>query len=131
VPDDLRIGPLEAAVLRHLWPDGSASVKAVHRALGSKRGIALNTVQSAMDRLFRKGLLLREKVSHAYVYSPAVTQAELSRRMIEQTVSRLADGPATLISALVDYAEDEGDELLAELESLVAERRRQRREGGE
>jgi len=130
VIEPLRIGPLEAAVLRHLWQHGDASVKAVHRALGAPRGISLNTVQSAMDRLHRKQLLDREKVSHAFVYSPAVGRAELGTRIIEQAVEQLAGEPSALLSALVDYADREGDEVLAELEALVAERRKQRRDGG-
>lgn len=126
--DRLRIGPLETAVLRHLWPDGRASVKAVHNALGQRRGITLNTVQSAMDRLYKKKLLSREKVSHAFIYAPAVTRVELGTRIIEEAFAQLADEPSALISAVVDYADREGDELLAELEVLVAERRKQRRD---
>lgn len=129
VSDELRLGPLEVAVLRHLWPGERASVKDVHRALGRRRGITLNTVQSAMDRLYRKKLLEREKVSHAFIYAPAVTRAELGTRIIEQAVAQLTDEPSALVSALVDFAEREGDDMLAELEQLVAERRRQRREG--
>jgi predicted transcriptional regulator len=126
VSEPLHLGPLEAAVLRHLWPRGSASVKSIYRALGPRRGITLNTVQSAADRLYRKNLLAREKVSRAYVYSPAVSCGELGTRILEQALVQLAGEPSALISAVVDYADREGDELLAELEALVAERRRQR-----
>jgi predicted transcriptional regulator len=129
VSDALRIGPLEAAVLRHLWKSGQATVKAVHRALGVRRGISLHTVQSAMDRLHRKDLLHREKVSHAYVYAPAVSRGELGTRIIEQAVSQLAGEPSTILSALVDYAAREGDDRLAELEALVARRRSEGPEG--
>lgn len=128
--DPLRLGPLEVAVLRHLWRSGRASVKAVHGALGSRRGISSNTVQSAMDRLYKKGLLAREKVSHAFIYSPAVSRTELGTRIVEQAFSQLAGEPSALISAVVEYADREGDDLLAELEALVAARRRQRRDGG-
>lgn len=129
--DPVRLGPLETAVLRHLWPDGRASVKAVHRALGTRRGITLNTVQSAMDRLHKKDLLTREKVSHAYIYAPAVSRAELGTRILEQAFAQLAGEPSALMSAVVDYADREGDDALAELEALVAERRRQRQESDE
>ena len=124
--EQLRLGPLEMAVMRHLWPDGSASVKAVHRVLGKRRGITLNTVQSAMDRLYKKHLLRREKVSHAYIYAPNVSRAELGTRMLEQAFSQLAGEPSALISAVVEFADREGDDALAELEALVAERRRQK-----
>ena len=57
-----RLGELETAVLEHVWGRGPCDVKAVHRSLGVRRGITLNTVQSAMERLFKKGLLARDKV---------------------------------------------------------------------
>jgi predicted transcriptional regulator len=129
VRERLRLGDLEVAVLRHLWRRGASSVKAVHRALGGRRGIALNTVQSTMERLFRKGLLGREKVSHAYVYAPLLSKSELGTRIIEEAVDVVAGERSMILSALVDYADREGEGVLAELEALVAERRRGRDEG--
>jgi predicted transcriptional regulator len=61
----VRLGELESAVLERLWSAGPEDVKAVHQAVGARRGITLNTVQSTMERLYRKGLLARDKVSHA------------------------------------------------------------------
>jgi predicted transcriptional regulator len=100
-------------------------VKAVHRTLGSRRGITLNTVQSTMERLFRKGLLGREKVSHAYVYSPRHTREELGALVVEEVVSRLLKGEtAPVLQAFVDLAArtDEGN--LDRLEQLIAARRK-------
>ena len=54
------LGDLELAVLEVLWQTDRADAKAVHSALGSARGIGLNTVQSTLERLFRKQLLARE-----------------------------------------------------------------------
>ncbi len=128
---ELTIGPLEAAVLKHLWSSGPGSVKDLHRTLGRPRRVSLNTVQSAMDRLYRKDLLARTKVGHAYVYEPAVTRQELGMRLIRQAVAPLAQEPSLLINAAVDYAEREGDGVLEELEALVAERLEHRRRGEE
>src|SRR6266545_4001116 len=101
MPPLARLGDLETAVLEHVWAAGPCDVKAVHRTLGSRRGITLNTVQSTMERLFRKGLLVREKVSHAYVYSPRHTR-----------------------EAFVDLAARTDEANLDRLERLIAERRK-------
>ena len=120
----LVLGELESAVLEHLWSQGAEDVKGVHRALGLSRGIKLNTVQSTMERLYRKGLLTRDKVSHAYVYRAGVTREQLSTRVIGEVVDQLAGGePNVMLSAFVSLAEREGDDALAQLEALIAQRR--------
>jgi predicted transcriptional regulator len=117
MPPLARLGDLETAVLEHVWTRGPCDVKAVHRTLGSRRGITLNTVQSTMERLFRKGLLSREKVSHAYVYSPRHTR--------EEVVSRVLKGEAIpVLEAFVDLAARTDEANLDRLELLIAERRK-------
>jgi predicted transcriptional regulator len=124
----LVLGELESAVLEHLWSNGVEDVKAVHRALGIQRGIKLNTVQSTMERLFRKGLLGRDKVSHAYVYRAKVSREQLSTRVIGEVVQQLSGGEShVMLSAFVSLAERDGDEALAKLEALVAEKMAERR----
>jgi predicted transcriptional regulator len=123
-----RLGELETAVLEHVWAARSCDVKAVHRTLGSRRKITLNTVQSTMERLFRKGLLAREKVSHAYVYSPRQTREELGARVVEEVVSRLLQGEAVpVLEAFVDLAARTDAANLDRLERLIADRRKARR----
>jgi predicted transcriptional regulator len=118
------LGDLETAVLEQIWADGSSDVKRVYAAVGTRRHITLNTVQSTMERLWRKGLLAREKVSHAYVYSARHTRAELCARMVEQVVGDVLRGePATLLSAFVDLAARADRENLDRLEALIAKRR--------
>lgn len=125
MPPLARLGDLETAVLEHVWAHGACDVKAVHRTLGSRRGITLNTVQSTMERLFRKGLLSRQKVSHAYVYSPRQTREELGARMIEEVVSRLLKGEAIpVLEAFVDLAARTDEANLDRLQQLIAERRK-------
>lgn len=120
-----RLGELETAVLEHVWASGPCDVKAVHRALGAPRGITLNTVQSAMERLFRKGLLTREKVSHAYVYSPRQSREEHGAQVVQDVVSRLLDGEAIpVLQAFVDVAARSDAANLDRLERLIAERKR-------
>jgi predicted transcriptional regulator len=125
VPPLPRLGELETAVLEHLWVAGAADVKAVHRAIGAPRGITHNTVQSAMERLFRKGLLAREKVSHAYVYSPRQTREELGARVVQDVVARLLQGEAaSVLEAFVDLAARTDSTNLDRLENLIAQRRK-------
>ena len=119
------LGELEAAVMDHLWSGGDGEAKSVHAALGKRRDITLSTIQSTLKRLFEKGLLTRNKVSHAHVYRIRLSREEFHRGLLGQLVGGLMRGQAdAVVSAFVDLAERAGPEHLERLEALVAERRR-------
>lgn len=124
------LGELESEVLEHLWRSGEADAKDVHAALGKGRGITLNTVQSALKRLYEKRLLRRRKVSHAHVYGACVSKEELGRVVLGGVVEQFLRGEASvMVAAFVDLVEEAGEDHLDELERLIAERRRQRSRG--
>jgi len=128
-PNVLPLGDLEAAVMEYVWKQQSADVKAAHQAIGLPRGITLNTVQSTMERLWRKGLLGRVKESHAYVYSARVSRGELGSSLIREVVTGIMAGETgPMLSAFVDLAARAGDDELRRLEAMVAERLEQREE---
>lgn len=126
----LNLGDLEMQVLEQLWTLGAGDVRAVHQAIASSRDVHSNTVQSAMERLFRKGLLEREKIGHAYVYEPRISREDLAARLIDETLGRMNPAkPLPLLAAFVDLSLQSQDSgALDELERLVAERRAKLRE---
>lgn len=118
------LGSLELAVLEELWNRGALDAKTTHRGVGERRGISLNTVQSTLERLFRKGFLLREKVSHAFLYTPALQREELMEKLIGEVVETLSDGrPEPMLAAFVDLAAKVDEDNLTRLEQLIAKRR--------
>jgi predicted transcriptional regulator len=120
-----QLGELERAVLDRLWSHGAADVKAMHAAVGVRRGIAPNTVQSTLERLFRKRLCERTKVGRAYSYRPLVSRREWVARSLEGLFESVPGAdPQLLLSGFVDLAERAGAEHLEELERMVKERRR-------
>lgn len=119
----LTLGALEQEVLETLWREGPLNPGEVHGQVGLARNISVNTVSSALKRLHEKGLLDREKVSHAYVYRARVTRAELQRQLIGAIASTFADDePSGLLAAFVDVAEADGEETLRKLEAMIAAR---------
>ncbi len=100
-----RLGELETAVLRHLWARGAADAKEVHRTLREAADITLSTVQSTLERLHRKQLLLREKLGHAYRYAPAITAEQFRARAIAEAAGDLRGAAAEgILAAFVDLA---------------------------
>lgn len=122
------LGELELAVLEHLWSCRESDVLEAHAQVGASRGISVNTVGSALERLHKKGLATREKVSHAYRYRPALERDEFqARRLLEaagdvRNLSR--DG---VLAAFVDLVADADESALDELERLVRSRRKEER----
>ena len=121
------VGELELALLEHLWTVDEADVLTAHRAVGRPRDITPNTVGSALERLHRKGLLTRAKVSHAYRYRARLSrEAFTAQRMLDALgdTRKLAD--AGLLAAFVELVADEDEASLDRLEALIAEKRSSR-----
>lgn len=120
----LTLGDLEMQVLEQLWKLGSGDVRAVHAALSRERDNHPNTVQSALERLHRKGLLEREKQSHAYIYQPRLSREALTARLIEETLQRVGSSePLPTLAAFLDLAAEQDPGVLDELERLLRARR--------
>ena len=123
------LGILERDVMDVLWARGDLSVRDVQLHLN--RPIAYTTVMTTLDRLFKKGLLERRQVRRAFLYSAALSradlQAQIAGRVFEGLLRARDAEPMPLLSNLVDSvsAQAGGDELLEKLEALVREKRRQ------
>lgn len=122
---NLNLGPLERSALDYIWANGQTSVIDLHRKIGEKSGISVNTIGSTLERLYRKNLLRREKVSHAFQYEAALTREDFLARQIAETVGGLKElSQNGLLASFVDLiAETDDEETLDELEKLIAEKR--------
>jgi predicted transcriptional regulator len=117
------LGDLEQEVMSVAWKRGAVTAKEVLAALDRER--AYNTVQTTLERLFKKGLLSREKVSHSFVYRPRVTRVEFHRALIANLVGELQPKErAPVLAAFVDAA---GDADLDRLEQLIEAKREAKR----
>ncbi len=120
------LGALEEAVLDHLWRVGEADVQETHRAVGAARKISVNTVGSALERLYKKELVGRKKVSHAYRYHPTMAEAELRAARVLAAVGGIRGlSREGILAAFVDLVGESDDHALDNLETLIAERRAQ------
>lgn len=121
----LTLGPLEQSALEYIWENDRTSVIDLHRKIGSKSGISVNTIGSTLERLYRKNLLKREKVSHAFQYEAAITREDFLARQLSETIGGLRElSQSGLLASFVDLIADTDDEeTLGELEKLIAEKR--------
>ncbi len=116
------LGELEQSVMELMWDVGPLAVRDVQCRVAEGK-LAYTTVMTTLDRLYKKGLLERDKVGLAFVYRPAIDQHEYQRRVVEAAVGPLLEkGAGSVLAAFVDVAA-ENEEHLRQLEELIAARR--------
>jgi predicted transcriptional regulator len=123
------LGPLETRILELLWAQpGAVTVRDVQLALPE---LAYTTLMTTLDRLYRKGVLLRQKDGRAFAYEPRCTRAELLGELVSSHVTELlgdSGGSTAILSTFVRAVSRADAALLDELEALVqAERQRIKR----
>lgn len=125
------LGDLEKRVLQYLWETQEADAKQVHAALTKRGGGFLNTIQSTLDRLFKKDLLSREKQGHAFYYRAKVGREELIAQLIQDvTGDFLGEGEDSLIAAFSSVSAGLDDKKLSQLEQLIQQQRKLRSQEG-
>lgn len=117
------LGELERVVMETLWASAvPMTARDVARELAD-RDLAYTTVMTVLDRLAKKGLVLRERSGRAWQYVPAESQdgyvAELMRSALDLTGNR----PAALSRFVQSVSPDEADALRKVLDELDADRR--------
>jgi predicted transcriptional regulator len=123
---DSGLGALEREVMAIAWNTSEISVRDVCRQLSSN--VAYTTAMTTMDRLYKKGLLSRQKVGRAFIYRAAATRDEMENSVTTELVQSLLDHdgaqPLPILSSLVDAVSDCDRALLDDLERLIREKRR-------
>jgi predicted transcriptional regulator len=123
------LGPLETKVLDMLWVKGRAVT--VRHLLAVFPDLAYTTLMTTLDRLYRKGVLLRRRRGRAFLYEPRCSRQQLLSEMASNQFADLlaAPGaPVAILSTLVHCVGRKDIALLDELDALVqAERLRLKR----
>ncbi|MFK4754298.1 BlaI/MecI/CopY family transcriptional regulator [Oceanobacter antarcticus] len=123
------LGELEKQVLNYLWSAGEADAKQVHAAFYAERSRSLNTIQSTLDRLYKKQLLSRSKQGHAFIYRTRIDREDLIAQLIRDITSDLIrQDSESLIAAFVSLSADLGEDELNRLEAMILDHRRKGRE---
>lgn len=118
----MQLGDLEKLLLNYFWSEQEADAKQVHSHFSEQRGGSLNTIQSTLDRLYKKKLLNRHKRGHAFVYSAACTRNQfISTLIYSVTEDFVQPGQENLLAAFVSRAAMLDEVQLAELEDTIRE----------
>ncbi len=109
------LGDLEAAMLQELWKSPTPlSVREFHEKLSRSRSIAVTTVATILDRLYRKGVVTRKLVKEGgphYLYASRLTKDGFKHVVVNNVMGALLRGfndvtVAYLAEKMADKPED-------------------------
>lgn len=110
--------------MEQVWHSEPVTARDVHGAINSSdRERAYTTIMTTMDRLFHKGLLVRQLVGNAWLYAPKLCRVDYERAIAGALAERIVGDHGDVgLAAFVDAAAS--DDLLDKLAALVEHRRR-------
>ena len=115
------LGELEQIVMDAVWENPPSTVRDVADRMRGDADRAYTTVMTTLDRLFKKGLLHRQKEGLAWRYAAAFDRATFERRMVDALAAELVAHGETGLVALVAATAEEA--LLDRLAALIDARR--------
>ncbi|HHG74884.1 MAG TPA: BlaI/MecI/CopY family transcriptional regulator [Persephonella sp.] len=115
-------GDLEEKVMEFLWEKGSGSVREVRQYLGENK-FAHTTVMTVMDRLYKKGILKREKEGKGYRYYPVISREQFEAEVAKKVVKdMLKSSPSTAVAAFEGLIEELPEEEIDRIRKLFEEK---------
>ena len=97
------LGRRELAVLDVLWQRGELTAQQVLTHMETT-SIGLSTVQTTLERLHRKDLLIRSKCGRAYLYKPSISKSDIISNLLRDIAAEIAGGDTNvMVSGFIDY----------------------------
>ena len=126
------LGELEQELLNYLWEHGETTGKEIFEGVARTRHNAYPTVLTVLNRMVKKGLVLKQKREGLYYFAPIFTREEFTQLACKEAVrGALEISRANTIAAIVDLLADTDPSTIDQLEQEIALRRRESGGGNE
>lgn len=113
------LGEQESALLRYLADNASISVGEAAECYGKQHGLARTTILTVMERLRKKGYLVRTKVQGVFRYTSCLSRTEVLAFLVGDFAERMLEGSLQpFVAYLVENPRVTADEL-TQLRALV------------
>ena len=89
----------ELEILKVLWEIEPAPLGPIHAALQERRAVAVTTVATMLKMMCDKGLIRRDGMPRAYVWSSLVSRHDASSGLIGKLIQHVFDGSARRLVA--------------------------------
>ncbi len=123
------LGQREIQTLDFFWSQQQGQLSALDvkrlidsRTFGSDDAISISTIQSTMERLWRKGLLSRKKEGKAFIYCACYSKQEVISSLLSEIKNEMGQGDElVMMSGIVEYLQSWDSALSAKIVAVFNE----------
>lgn len=115
------VGGAELRLLNYISENEPITVREVADSLGTELGYVRTTVLQMMERLRKKGLLQREKVSGLFRYRTAKPRSGVMRSVVDRFVQESLGGSVSPLLLYLSEAQGLSEEDIAHLNRMISE----------
>lgn len=90
------LGHLERRLLVVLWAHGPLTMIGLHRHL---RSVTYGSLQTSTDRLYRKGLVTRDRQGYTNLYAPVMSRDQFAKLVADAVLTWMQDDACYAASA--------------------------------
>lgn len=116
------LGDQELTLLRYVTDHSPTTVREVADKFGETHGLARTTILTMMERLRKKGYLVRVKDGGSFQYQPVVAKTELLQTLVHDFVQKSLGGSLSPFVAYLTEAQGLSEREIADLRELVGAR---------
>lgn len=112
--EKLKLDDLQLKVMQVLWREGEVGVSGIQEQLKAKedRELAITTLNTVLQRLYKRGIVNYRKEGRQYIYRAEVTEKETQSSMASNLIDRLFKGKSSvLVNHLLESSAFDQDEL--------------------
>jgi len=113
------LGRAELAILQYVSENHPIRVRDVAEYAARTGGQARTTVLTVMERLRKKGYLLRKRIDGVWQYSPKISQTELLKTLVGDFVDGVLGGSVSPLMAYMAESSQLTPEQICSLRELV------------
>ena len=113
------LGELELEVLRYIANHTALTVGEVAEGFGAPRNLARTTVQTVIERLHKKGYLVRQEQEKVFRYAAKDSEEGLLRGLIKDFVAKTLAGSTSPFVAYLSETEEVSEQEFQKLQALV------------
>ena len=112
-PNSLHPTDLELQILKILWADCPLPVRDIREKLAEAgRDLAHTSVITTLNTMFDKKYVKRKKEGKAFLFTPALTEDDVSDNMLQDLVQRVFNGsPSAVLLRLMESSEIDSEEV--------------------
>lgn len=111
---------LELLILKILWQSAPMLARDVQAGLASGgREIAKTSVITTLNTMVEKQYLRRKQQANTYLFSPAISEAEVTERVLGDVVDRVFDGSTSAVLLKLFDVKGVDDAELRELRRII------------